>query len=467
LKRIGSGTRWYLISLVIFAISCCLFVVYTSCGFKNRTLEFLGTKNLVATKGEIALTFYRYNSVFNQTKSYSEIYNIIWTPVFDPKDPDSGWGSRMHKTIFPLNGENVEIVPADAMGYFMDRRSNADTLNGNAYSSSWISSYDVDENDILEASVYCYLSEDCDLSMAEICALGALGNPGASYNLEKKGTWQKLEFRVNCIKGNAGVLLFFSKSGVSDFSSVNGYIIYAYPQVGIKEKNDTSASITGDAKSFNQRINPNGKTVTVNIPDKSRYTEANIFNLNNLILKNISYSVTDLDPIRKWTSNFISEDTTYYGFSEKLEINAISNNFIGARTTRWQFAWQIYTKEYNLKQKILGGGFNFLNWFGYFFLKNKRTSDYPHNPFLTILLYSGIIGLVIFTIFIYYAFYYYYKFIKEYPLLLIFFAITFFFSFFSAGSPFDPPVMGFFVILPFFLNSVLRKNNKNEFSDQE
>lgn len=56
------------------------------------------------------------------------------------------------------------------------------------------------------------------------------------------------------------------------------------------------------------------------------------------------------------------------------------------------------------------------------------------------------------------VFNYYIKYIREYPLLIIFFLITFVFTFFSGGSPFDPPVMGFFVMLPFFIHSVHKKD---------
>jgi O-antigen ligase len=87
-------------------------------------------------------------------------------------------------------------------------------------------------------------------------------------------------------------------------------------------------------------------------------------------------------------------------------------------------------------------------------LKNKTLSDYPHNPFLSILLYSGLVGLLLFIFLLYKVFFYYSKYFKEYYLFFIFFLITFFFSFFSGGSPFDPPVMGFFMILPFFINYI-------------
>ena len=459
-KRLGLGSRFFLLFLVLLAMSSWFFVFHTSYVFKNKTLELLGTKNLVKTKGEIAMTVARYYLVIDQTKSFSDLYNVIWTPVFNPDDPDSGWGSRMHKTVFPLSGDNVEIVPANAKGYFMDHNTNADTLNKNAYSATWISNHNVDEKDILNASVFCYVSKDCDLSMVEICSMGAMGNPGALYDFHHKGKWQRLNFSVKCTKGYAGVLLFFSKSNVNDFSSVNGYVIFAYPQVKILDINNGALFNTGNIHEIDNFKNRGNKFEKNNssFQRTNHVFEAGITDFNWTYSFQLASQKGDKDPIRRWTSRFISEDTTYYSYKQKLFVDTISNQLLQGRLARWEFAFQIFTKEYNWKQKVFGGGFNYLNWFGYFFLKDKKISDYPHNPFLSVLLYSGVIGLLIYLFFIFKAFYYYISYFKEYYLMSIFFLITFFFSFFSAGSPFDPPIMGFFVILPFFMHQIINND---------
>jgi hypothetical protein len=467
IKQLGISTRYFLATLIFIVVTCVVFILNSTYATKNKTLELIGTKNLVVTKGEIASTIYRYISVFDRSKSYYEIHDLIWTPLFDPKDPDSGWGSRIHKTVFPLTGDNVEIVPSTAKGYFMDRTTNPDTINGTVYSVSPIASLIVNESKVLKASVYCYVSKECDLSMVEICSLGAMGNPGALYDLQNKGKWQKLSFKVNCTKGNASILLFFSKSGSLDFSLLKGYVVFAFPQVEISMKNDSLLSYQKNTNSFkpfckeNESLNKNMDIYKANYCGGSTnsYYEGSIFNLKGIMPLLLFYQDRDKDPIRKLTSHFISEDSTYHGYKSMITVDTMSNNFIAGRTVRWQFAWQIYSKEFNWKQKVFGGGFNYLNWFGRYFLGNKKISDYPHNPFLSVLLYSGILGLIIYLIFMYNVFYYYYKYYKEYKLVSIFFLIAFFFSFFSAGSPFDPPVMGFFVILPFFIHKVLKNTN--------
>ncbi|MBA7576254.1 hypothetical protein ES708_18093 [subsurface metagenome] len=501
LRQLGLNTRYFLLTLFIITTSCYYFTINSSYKIKNKALEFIGTKNLPVTKEGIAFTIWKYNSVLNQNKSYSDIFNDIWTPVFVPEDPDSGWGSRLHKTIYPLTGKNVEIVPADARGYFMDHTTNADTLNGSSFSVSWISNHIVDDNKILEASVFCYVSEDCDLSAVNICSLGAMGNPGANYNFQDKGSWQKLSFHVECKKGNASVLLYISKFGVTNFLSLKGYVIYAYPQVRIFEKNDKSLSYSGEVKANNNLVSQNiwnttiynyltffnhmkqpdrrgalfeidgsvyksnhsYSLVTVNVKktNTSKHFEASFVNLNWTIFSTLIITIDDKDPIRKWASRFISEDTTYYGYKHNLVLDTISNAFLAGRLLRWEFAKEIFIKEYNWKQKIFGNGFDFLNWYGYYFYNDKTKSDWPHNPFLSILLYSGVIGLMLYVYLMYKVLAIYIKYIKEYYILIIFFCLTFFFSFFSGGSPFDPPIMGFFVMLPFLIDSIHKKDKSN------
>ena len=165
------------------------------------------------------------------------------------------------------------------------------------------------------------------------------------------------------------------------------------------------------------------------------------------------------DPIRDLISKIISEDTTYFPYTSNLNDEYSINRFGEDRLLRWKFAIEIFSKEYNWIQKIFGGGFNFISWFGKVFEKDK--TDHPHSPFLYILLYSGIIGVLLYSLLLYMAFKYYIKYFKYYPLLLIFFLITYYFTFFSGGNPFDPPMMGFFMMLPFLIHSVHKNDEKN------
>jgi hypothetical protein len=464
-KKAGSVAVVYLLSIIILAVSFWCFTVCTSYSFKNRTLELIGTKNLIDTKTKIAELMHKYIVTLAKSTPFQDVYNTLWTPVFVPKDPESSWGTRLHTTVFPLTGRNVEIVPKEAIGYKMDS-----TCNGSYYdeldlceSYTMLVNLKAAKNDHYEASVYCFVSNDFDgravtfgIASKPIVDKAVTGNVYSYYDLSEKGTWKKLELSFDCTGGEVPIFLFFNKSGVTDFSTLKGYVIFAYPQYEKKTKPDSALSVNCASENY---YNTSRFTETENKP--AIFSKAGLF-ISGIHLFGSGFgNLPDTDPIRKWIARLISEDTAYFSYKHDLSSGKIFDKYGEERVLRWVFGFQIFSKEYSLRQKLFGGGFNFLNWYGYYFLGDKTKSDWPHNPFLSVLLYSGILGLSIYLFFLYKVFYYYLKYVKDYPLLSIFFLITFYFAFFSGGSPFDPPIMGFFVILPFFLHSVLAKKNKS------
>jgi hypothetical protein len=501
-RNLAFGTFNYFLMLALVGIFFWCFVNCTSYTYKTRTIEFLGSKNTDLVRTDIASSIHKYLSIFSNKITYKEIYRRIWTPKLNPYDPDSGWGTRPHQTIYPLTGEKNEIVPTGSKGYLMDRYCSSDSRSGNAYSYTTIFNDSVTQQNILEASTYCFVSKDFDGTWALIsCEGSAEGNRENEYDMNFKGTWQKLSIKVNCLDGIANVYLYFSKFGVTDFSTLKGCVIYAHPVVRIIEKNDSVISGSGNFYNilttdyFNRISNhliivhkknevfeplnnifknsyKRSQAVSGYIHDENlKLSFAGLNFLTNLsrsksrFLQVFPLINVHLDPIREWASRIISEDTTYHGFSGNFVVAPSSNNFMSDRLLRWKFALFIFTKEFNSGQEIFGGGFNFLNWYGYYFIKDKTASDWPHNPFLSILLYSGIIGFFLYLFLLYKVFYLYIKYIKDYFIFFVFFLITFFFSFFSAGSPFDPPIMGFFIMLPFFINSI-HKNDKGTTNDE-
>jgi hypothetical protein len=478
IKRTGLESRFFLVIFFILIIFSTYFIFFTSYAFQNKVLEFFGSKKNLSTKQNIASNLRKYTLIKGKFIPFDEFYLNIW-PVI-PEDPDSGWGIRVHKTIFPLEGRNSEIIPKGIKGYLLDKTCEPSYYPDiNLYESyTLIVKLNVTTGEKFKASVYCFVSDDFDGNTVSLgcsnltVAKGIVtGKPCVFYDLKNKGTWQKLEIEFNCNDGYAPIGLSFTKNGETDFSKLNGYVIFAYPQYEKINKQDSTLSLL-------QTINKNthsdfriaknnvetpikdiSKTSTLNTQE---YYLSSILSFPLSILFSSSTIQNDNDPIRNFASKLVSEDTTYYPYKSNIILPAISNAFIGDRVLRWQFATQIFSKEYTITQKLFGGGFNFLNWYGYYFLKDKTASDWPHNPFLSILLYSGIVGLLIYCFFLYKVFYYYIKYIKEYPLLFIFFLITFFFTFFSGGSPFDPPVFGFFSILPFFIHSVHKREALKE-----
>jgi hypothetical protein len=465
LKKIRILVFYYCFTLISVVLFSYIIIIKTPYDFKNSVLKAIGSKNILITKNSIALRLFRYAVLINKKSDFNNLYNFLWTPVFNPSDPDSSWGTRIHKTVFPLTGNNVSIVPSDAKGYLMNY-----TCNPSYYpeislceSYSLLTVIKANKGDSYEFDVYCYVSKEFDIDVASLTIQSSsiqsdiLGGTYISYyDLNNKDQWQRLKIRFQCSDGSIPVYLSFIKRGVKDFSKLKGGIIFAYPTYRLVSNNLLSNKQTFHINSdnlFDKNINQNKHSL---LTTNNKIIKSSLFDLNFSKLENDSLDAYK-DPIRNFFTDFISEDTTYSGMKSKISIGNSQDNFTDDRILRWKFAAEIFKNEYDWKKKLFGSGFNHLNWYGYYFMGNKTVSDWPHNPFLSVLLYSGIAGLLIYCIFLFKVFYYYIKYIKEYPLLFIFFLITFFFSFFSAGSPFDPPVMGFFSILPILIHSIHRK----------
>lgn len=446
--RLGLGT--FIFTLAVFSSGFYLFFTQASFASKNDFLKKVGTKDLVSTKEKLSNNVYKFYSLFKYNGSLKDFHEKLWSIKFDSKDPDAGWGgTEAHKTVFPLTGKNVDIVPREAKGILIDGSCKCDTWDGDAYSITPLGRIDAKETQKAVTSVYCYVSDDFNGTWAELILLYTkAGEIHGIYDLQRKGTWQKLSIYDECLNATAEARFCFSKLGVTNFSSLQGYVIIASPQFSIIDPDGTNRALYALVTNTDKTI-PNKYILS-----GFGFTGVSIHtSLNNVI-------DIETDPIRNLMKKFIVEDTTYYGYNSKIELKHFAGPFKDDdRIAHWQFATQIFLKEYNLKQKIFGCGFDHLNWFGSYFFKNKTLSDWPHNPFLSVLLYSGLLGLSIYCFFFYKAFNYYLKYIKEYPLLFIFFLISFYFSFFSGGSPFDPPIMGFFIILPLFIHTVHKKKS--------
>lgn len=502
IKKIGLNSRVFLILLAVITFTFYIFTDHTSYKFKNRFLELIGSKNIFLVKRQVTIKLGRGISIFNRSFDYSDLFIKIWTKDFDPIYPESGWGFKNCKRVFPLTGENVEIVPVEAIGCLIDstcyRVSNP--LNSEHASYSLINKIKVKKNDKYKLRVYCFVSNEFDgssvrfgIASTAIIKKVVSDNSIIYYDLQNKGVWQELEFEIECNDGVVPIYISIVKNRTKDFSKMNGYVIFAYPQYNKVEPDDSNLSFidsydkdildevrltnmkkyasdklidssSKEDKFYNLNKNDNDllsfserELVKHDIP--KAYMQAGFFSVPFSYLANLALIVNDKDPIRNWAAKFISEDTTYFDYKNDLFIDTVTSKFSGPRINRWRFAWQIYSKEYNLKQKIIGSGFNYLNWYGFYFYRDKTKSDWPHNPFLSVLLYSGILGLIFYIIVLSRAIMLYLKYRKEYLILFIFFLITFFFAFFSVNSPFTPPIWGFFLILPFFIHSVHRKSN--------
>lgn len=454
--KIAKSSRLYVVLIVLGLIFLLLFVFKFSYKTKNNLLYGVGVSNINKAKEEIALRAYRYFSLVNDKLPYPEFKNKLWSHEFNPYDPESGWGSRYHKSIYPLIGDGSDILPEKAIGYLMDSTCDASTWDNNAYSYTQFVNVQLKENERLRASVYCYVSKEFNGTWVRLNSLGKTrGKRMDYYDLTSKERWVKLEIEPDCKKGNVPVYLYFAKYGETNFSNLKGYVIFAFPSYEIISGNDTITFKNTLPKYDNLNYLVN---LDLQKSIRGNYQKEAIINSFPVKKPDVNKDkLEDSDPIRNWIKFLFNEDTTYYGYHTDINISHDPINVIQSRTNRWKFALQIFKKEYNWTERIFGGGFDYLNWYGYYFYKDKTKSDWPHNPFLSVLLYSGITGLLLYIFFLYKVVYYYWLYRKDYALFGMFFLITFFFSFFSANSPFDPPVMGFFVILPFFIHYIHTK----------
>lgn len=188
---------------------------------------------------------------------------------------------------------------------------------------------------------------------------------------------------------------------------------------------------------------------------KFRYNHNNLIFPINCQIDNSQFYITDIS-LTNLTQPQFNVKPNY-----QVTDTAKKENLFSGRTTRWLYARELWKTEYQWYNKLLGHGFDYLEWYGQKFYKDQIRYDWPHNPFITILLYSGILGLIFYLWFLYRVIKIYVIYRKKYKSIFIGFLITFFFSFFSAGNPFDPPVMGFFVMLPFLIDYIHKKDISN------
>ena len=461
IKRLFKNTSSYFASFSIFIILLLILILKTSIYFKNEVLDGLGIENKAHIKVKVIQTLFSYSHLIRKDIDEDSIYNRIWQPVYDPKDPDAGTGNGNYKIVKILSGKNLEIVPEGSKGYLLDKTCIGDSSLTHAYYFHLLKTLNVEAGDSIVSSVYCYVSDDFNGTAAAFRVLGALeGNSDVYYDLNNKGSWQKLIMPVNCNTGELRIYLYMNKGGVRNFSSLKGHVIFAYPEYYRESK---EIIINGSLINNAQKIGDTSSLVGFrqenffmnrNFHQLSKIDRANILSFPFLGSAGFCKIAPHTDHIRSLIAKIVSEDTAYQGYNAIVGVSGDRGKFGDDRVSRWKFALEIYSKEYNFTKKIFGGGFNFLNWYGYHFLNDRTKTDYPHNPFLHILLYSGIIGLFIYLLFLYQVFYYYIKFCREFPLLFVFFILTFYFTLFSGGSPFDPPIMGFFIILPLVINII-------------
>jgi len=300
----------YLASFILIIILFSGFILIAPAHTKRMTLRTLGIPEKNFRYYSYSL-LYKYSTIFSNN-DVSYYVDIGWNEKPDKRNPDTGWGVRKSKRVFPLTGANVEIVPEKSIGYEMDRTCDGSTWSNNAYSYTNISSlFKIDSlsnnRRNYYALVYCFVSKDFDGTWARISVEGgASGKVNQEYDLSKKGTWQKLQINFTAKNAIPPVFLFWAKNGVTDFSGLKGDIIFAYPEYGIKNE-DPKNPDSGWGLRRSKRVYPlSGDNVKI-VPGNSIGYELDSTCDVSTWNKN-AYSYTDITSLFKGDSITLKND---------------------------------------------------------------------------------------------------------------------------------------------------------------
>jgi hypothetical protein len=393
--------------------------------WQKLTLNVFGDNN----SADFYTSFYK-DSVKNLSSLKGYVlfaYPTLDSITINPDEPMSWATNRFHE-VFPLTGDSVEIVPSGCKGCLLDSSSysQTQTIASGKYTYSYLiyGDYYLRTEEKALTSVYCYV--DPAFNGSTVMLMTKSGQQNTHYNLSRKGMWQKLTLETNGSNDKLQTYLYFAKYAVPDFKSLKGYIIFAHPVIEVFHSDSLMK--------YHSSLNSVSSVVV---------QQASLFPFSALKL-------TFRGNIQNQSDFHLASGSS--DFYQKYN----GNNFAGPRLDHWRYAYYLFRK-YNLKQRILGGGFNYMNQFGKEFNGDYEKISWPHNPLISILLYSGFVGFALYFWLLFRTLQIYWLYRKEYWPLLMCFLISFFFSFFSANNPFDPTITGFFVIFPFFIHSVYKK----------
>lgn len=117
------------------------------------------------------------------------------------------------------------------------------------------------------------------------------------------------------------------------------------------------------------------------------------------------------------------------------------------RMGRWKYALQ-YFSGYSFSGKLLGNGFSYLSRFGAKFHGSSAKYGYPHNPIISALLYSGILGAAIYVFFLIYTVVLYIRHFYALQYFFLLFLLTSSYIFISGNSHFSVPAFAFLSLFP-------------------
>jgi len=399
-------------------------------------------------KGEVTLFIGRmviqgWLTVDGKTE-YSDVDEFLWKMEFDPRYTYTGWAASNFKLVKEIEGEGFEIVPKGAEGALVDSSVRGSAWGGHAYYYSRLFDEKIAPGKNLVASVYCYVSPDFNGDNLEIGAerTRKVETCKAIYDLKNKGKWQKLEVSFVADTSPYKVGLFMRINHASDIRGLKGYMVFAYPE--LKEPGNVSKPLLTTA---GEKANPDSC-----LPPTSILIESDADGKER-------DSVLSKDGFISKLSGVALNTFTLTDSSGQFKRTMSDDFFAGPRIDRWRYALYLYLYEYNFRQKILGGGFGYTNKYPDIFRDQFMfvDYDYPHSPFFSVLLYSGVFGLLIYIWLLFGTIKYYWIYRKDYWNYALAFIVTFFYGFFSSNNPFEPAILGILIVIPYFIHYYYKK----------
>lgn len=158
--------------------------------------------------------------------------------------------------------------------------------------------------------------------------------------------------------------------------------------------------------------------------------------------------------IQLFSGKFISSESLEYRkiIARYESLVNFSQSYSG-RTDRWLYGIEIF-KEYDFINILIGKGFTYIELYAGVFTYGI-SEDYPHNPIISALLYSGIIGAILIIIIVFYPIIIYFNkknMIGIEMLLIYIISLTFLLS--SGNSIFSNNFLLLLICIAFSINKI-------------
>lgn len=139
------------------------------------------------------------------------------------------------------------------------------------------------------------------------------------------------------------------------------------------------------------------------------------------------------------------------------QIRALNTHGVESRRVRWNTAMNIYIKH-TPAQKMIGSGFDYMQRYEYKYSYLHHSPDYPHSHFLSALLYSGLIGLLVFVVFIFQVIILYAKNLQYDTFFASLFFLVFSFNLISGNTHFSGKLLAVLCLVPLIYTNVFSKS---------